>query len=184
MKQQSRWPDHTHSSSSQPRRVGEPPVVLTSSQEYSFSSLERCLSKSITRLAFCMGFSGGLVLLFMGVQLYDSFLPAKGGFHVVTPVVDDLLLPLSFIAMGILAILRWKVHLLSKQLSAVQRQAPPSQDGLGPFLLLSPFGITGFFFIFAGGQLTWRHLPVLAVILVVGALSFLGAALFFSPPHP
>lgn len=184
MEHQSFWPDHTQGARSQPRSLSEPSVGSVHSQDHLLSSVERPLSTSITRLAFCMGFLGSLVLLFMGVQLYDSFSSTNGSFHLVTPVVDDLLLPLSFLAIGVLSILRWKMHLLSKQLSAVRRQQTPSQTGLGWLLFLSPLGLMGLFFIFAGAQMIWWRIPPLAVILAVGSLSFLGIALFFSPARP
>jgi hypothetical protein len=183
MEHQSLWPDHTQAVNSQARSVEEHSLLSVPPQEHSILTIERHLSKSITRLAFCLGFLGSLVLIFMGVLLYDSFFTAKGGFHVVTPDADTLLLPLSFISMGVLSILRWKVHLLSKLLSAAQRQETLSQEGFGWLLFLSPFGIMGLFFIFAGVEMTWWHFPPLAVILAVGALSFLGSALFFSPPR-
>lgn len=184
MEHQSLWPDHTQGTRSQPRSLREPSVVFEHSQEHLRSSVEQSLSTSIARLAFCMGFLGSLVLLFMGVQLYDSFLSTKESVHLATPAVDDLLLPLCFLSMGVLSILRWKVHLLSKQLSVVRHQQIPSQDGLGWLLFLSPLGILGLFFIFAGVEMIWWRIPLLAVILAVGALSFLGIALFFSPARP
>lgn len=181
MEQHRLWPDHTHATRSPSISSGEPSVGSTHPQEHVLVALERHLSTSITRLAFCMGFLGSLALLFMGVQLYDSFLSMKGSFHLVTPVVDGLLFPLSFLSLGVFSILRWKVHLLSKQLSAVRRQQTPSQDGLGWWLFLSPLGILGLLFVFAGVRMTWWLTPPLAVLLAIGALCFLGTALFFSP---
>lgn len=184
MEQHSPWPDHTHATRSQSISSEEPSVGSAHPQEHLLGALERHLSTSITRLAFCIGFLGSLVLLFMGVQVYDTFLSTNGGFHFATSGVDNLLLPLSFFSMGVFSILRWKTHLLSQQLSATRRQQTPSQDGLGWLLFLSPFGILGLFFIFAGFEMTWQRIPSLAVILTIGTLCFLGIALFFSPARP
>ncbi|MDQ2716645.1 MAG: hypothetical protein M3Z08_17200 [Chloroflexota bacterium] len=174
------WPDYTGAASRQPSPQGERPVLPAHSQEHSITSLERQLSKSITRSAFCMGFLSCMVFVFMGVLFYDTFLTPKGGFHVATPVVDDLLLPFLFISMGILSILRWNSHLLSLRLSATQRQEISSSQGFGLLDLLSPLGIMGICFMGIGGVLIWSRLPVLDAILAIGVLSFFGIALLFS----
>lgn len=93
---------------------------------------EQRLIKRVMRLTLLQGI---LDMVLFGVLLYDFLIARKGGFHIATPSVDELLLSLVFILQGVVSILQWKAQVLrtrlqpGKQGASSRRWGVPLIDG-------------------------------------------------------
>ncbi|HEU5369422.1 MAG TPA: hypothetical protein VFU69_13195, partial [Ktedonobacterales bacterium] len=100
---------------------------------------EQRLLNRIMRLTLVQGMVIGICLVLLGVLLYDVFIARSSGLHIATPGVDELLLPLLYIAQGVAYTIWWKVQVLRSRLPGFQRNAKKESSNrqrglLGPFV--------------------------------------------------
>ncbi len=139
------------------------------------SPQEQRLIKRITRLTLLLGILIGISLVFLAVELYITFLIPRGGLLLVSPRVDELLLPLALISFGVIFVLQWKLQILRGQYFAFQRITDST------FSL--QLGILGINFIGMGCLfllIRWGNLPSNVMFPIIGVwfLSFLAVYLY------
>jgi hypothetical protein len=129
---------------------------------------EQRLISRITRLTLVQDIVIGICLVLLGVLLYDVFIRRGSGFHIATPGVDELLLPLLFILQGVAYTLWWRGQVLRSRLPGFQRntkrESSNRQRGLlGPFVT----GLGCFMFVSIAADLPSS---VVYLILIIGSI--------------
>jgi len=135
------------------------------------------LIKHIMRLTLLKGILIGISLVFLMVELYKTFLIPRGGSLLVSPGINESLLPLALISFGTIFALQWRLQILCQQHPAFQRNT----DGTFPLML----GILGINFIGMGCLILlirWGNLPSNVMFPIIGIwfLSFLAVFLYLS----
>ncbi len=138
---------------------------------------EQYLVKRIIKLTLLLGILIGISLIFLAVVLNNTFLIPRGSFHLVTPVVDKLLLPIVLILFGVVFIIQWNLQLLRGRYIAFQRSID-STFSLQLGILGMNFAGLGCLFLL----IQWGNLPSKVVFPIIGLwfLSFL-AVYFYLP---
>ncbi len=122
-------------------------------------------------LTLFLGILIGMLLVVIVIMIYDFGLTpgAKVTFHFATPAIDELLIPLSFILMGAILVLRWRVDSLHKRLAGLRSDLESAK--IPQFASMWTQASSGFFMLFLG------------CFLLIGKLAdFLGDVPFFIIP--